>query len=161
MVDDLTLRQVKSDDCRVLWEWANDPQTRAASFNSERIPWDQHVAWFNERLRDPNSVIFIAVVGETPVGVVRFSVHGESAELSITVGPEFRGRGYGKAMLRLAVEQVLRDGRVKWVDAFVKASNSRSASTFQAAGFVLMGEVRRNGEPVMWFQKRRNMESDR
>ena len=51
----LDLRRAGPDDCATLWEWANDPLTRAQSFSPTAIPWDSHVAWFEARLADPAS----------------------------------------------------------------------------------------------------------
>ncbi|MGH9508910.1 MAG: UDP-2,4-diacetamido-2,4,6-trideoxy-beta-L-altropyranose hydrolase, partial [Terriglobales bacterium] len=49
----LRLRRATEQDCRLLWEWANDPDTRANSFSSELIPWDDHQRWFRAKLSDP------------------------------------------------------------------------------------------------------------
>ena len=55
----LHLRQAEQKDCRLLWEWANDPATRAASFSTETIPWEQHQAWFEDKMKDPNCLLLI------------------------------------------------------------------------------------------------------
>lgn len=34
----LRLRTLQESDGKLLWEWANDPQVRAASFSSEPMP---------------------------------------------------------------------------------------------------------------------------
>ena len=52
----LSLRQVREDDCRLLWEWANDPEVRAVSFLSEPILWDQHVQWFKSKINGGRSL---------------------------------------------------------------------------------------------------------
>ncbi len=33
----LGLRRVEEADCRLLWEWANEPEVRSASFSSIRF----------------------------------------------------------------------------------------------------------------------------
>lgn len=149
----LKVRPATSDDCRTLWEWANDLETRAASFHPEPIEWEQHVSWFKKKLADQNCLFLIGTVDEVPVGVVRFDIVGSHAELSITIGPAYRGRGYGKAMLGLATDEVLRTGRVHCIDAFVKPSNLRSACAFKSAGFRKVGVTQRHGQQVLWFRK--------
>ncbi len=56
----LHLRRARADDIRILWEWANDSEVRAASFSSAPIPWETHVAWFTEKMAPARSLIFIA-----------------------------------------------------------------------------------------------------
>src|SRR5262249_14791779 len=48
--DALQLRLATREDAGLLWQWANDPQTRANSFHQESIPWDQHVSWYTAKL---------------------------------------------------------------------------------------------------------------
>jgi len=36
----LRLRPVCADDCRMIWEWANDPLVRSQSFANDPIPWE-------------------------------------------------------------------------------------------------------------------------
>jgi spore coat polysaccharide biosynthesis predicted glycosyltransferase SpsG len=34
----ITLRAMSADDCRLVWDWANEPETRASSFSPNPIP---------------------------------------------------------------------------------------------------------------------------
>ena len=54
----LRVRPAEERDLYSLWLWANDPETRRASFGRETIPWIEHVAWF-ERQRSDEAPIFI------------------------------------------------------------------------------------------------------
>ena len=56
----LNLRDIVAGDVRLLWEWANDPITRAASFSSTPIPWGSHADWFDQKLKDEKCLFFIA-----------------------------------------------------------------------------------------------------
>src|SRR5207253_11507460 len=56
----VNLRPVRPADCRLLWEWANEPAVRAVSFNPEPIPWDQHQQWFAAKLNDRACIFWIA-----------------------------------------------------------------------------------------------------
>ena len=69
----LKLRKVTQEDCELLWQWANDPIVRAASFRSDSILWEDHFEWFNKKLHSFNCYYFIAVNKlEEPVGQIRF-----------------------------------------------------------------------------------------
>ena len=43
----ITVREAVESDCEQIFEWANDDDTRAASFSSGLIDWDTHRNWFS------------------------------------------------------------------------------------------------------------------
>jgi UDP-2,4-diacetamido-2,4,6-trideoxy-beta-L-altropyranose hydrolase len=134
------LRPVREDDCRLVWQWANEPAVRTASFCPEPIPWEEHRRWFARQREDPDGLFFIAVgPGGVPVGQVRFDVRKRSARISISLAPECRGRDYGPAVIRQACRQVLDSGRADVVEALVRSDNPPSRSAFLKAGFVEAG----------------------
>jgi spore coat polysaccharide biosynthesis predicted glycosyltransferase SpsG len=49
--ESLRLRRVRAEDVELLWQWANDPAVRRASFSQQSITWDEHVRWFEEAAR--------------------------------------------------------------------------------------------------------------
>ncbi|RMG69686.1 MAG: GNAT family N-acetyltransferase, partial [Chloroflexi bacterium] len=96
----IRLREIREEDCRLLWEWTNDPEVRAASFDSEPIPWVTHANWFTKKLQDPNSYIFVAIDRQdTPIGQVRFDRNDEDAVISINIAPNKKGLGFGFSTL--------------------------------------------------------------
>jgi UDP-2,4-diacetamido-2,4,6-trideoxy-beta-L-altropyranose hydrolase len=130
------LRPATHDDARLLFEWANDPEVRAVSFNSDPIPWPDHERWFHSRLANTNAVLFIAQNDkEQPIGVARFEIAAGVATISITVAANFRGRGYGSQLIELASEMVLQRPDVTAVRALVKPDNIASARAFLVAGY--------------------------
>jgi UDP-2,4-diacetamido-2,4,6-trideoxy-beta-L-altropyranose hydrolase len=133
----LRLRRIEEKDCRVLWEWANDPEARAVSFSSETIPWDQHLQWFHSKIADLNAVLYLVTLNDTPVGEIRYQLEGTRAVVSICLGPEFRGKGYGNAILKMATEELFSSTQVKTIDAYVKPENEASVRLFTGAGFTL------------------------
>jgi UDP-2,4-diacetamido-2,4,6-trideoxy-beta-L-altropyranose hydrolase len=133
---ELRLRWVRESDRRLLFEWADDPATRAASFHSAAISWEHHARWFAERLQDPQSVIYIGEnTADEAVGMVRFQIKGESAVLSVNVAPEFRGQGWGRELIAFSINSLVRERSVRRVDAFVKPDNRSSVRLFEASGF--------------------------
>ncbi len=136
----LNLRPAYKEDCRLLWEWANDAVVRNYSFNSDPIPWEEHVKWFNERLNDPNCLIFIAEDADgTPVGQIRFEVTGERAEVSVSVDKSKRNLGYGTLLIEQGVKEVFRSMIIKSVHAFIKPDNIGSIRSFERSGFRYVG----------------------
>lgn len=143
-------------DAGLLWGWANDAETRQNSFTTSPIPWEDHLAWLERRLASETTRIWIFSDGEAEVGHVRFDITGDVAEVAITVAPEQRGRGYGRAMLARAVRR-LREERGERVRprASVLAHNAVSLKLFKACGFEEVGApAREGGERVVVLEHR-------
>jgi UDP-2,4-diacetamido-2,4,6-trideoxy-beta-L-altropyranose hydrolase len=141
------LRRARADDIRLLWEWANDPEVRAASFSSAPIPWETHVAWFAEKVGQNRSLLFIAENEEgIAFGQIRFDLKGGEAELNLSLVKEKRGIGLAVPLIEAGVREVLAGTQCERVHAFVKPQNAASARAFEKAGFVRVGveQVREN-----------------
>lgn len=149
---ELRLHAFREDDCQLLFSWANDPQVREASFHSDPISWEEHERWFLEKLRDRNTVIYIAENSESkPIGQVRFQLGAERAILSVSVAPEFRGAGWGKELITLAVHEMARLGLVQRVEALVKPGNQASIRLFESCGFHPEEGSEVAGQPALVF----------
>jgi UDP-2,4-diacetamido-2,4,6-trideoxy-beta-L-altropyranose hydrolase len=150
--DEVRIRRSLQDDCRLFWQWANEPQTRAASFSSGFIPWDSHVQWFESKLADPNAMLYTAVDGSgAPLGYIRFQRCGHSAVISLSLDPQFRGLGRGRNLLLLACERVFADSFTTCIDAYVKPENRISLRLFAAAGFTRQGTATISDQPAIHF----------
>lgn len=132
----LQLRQAKTTDCRLLWEWANDPLVRAASFSSDVIRWDQHVVWFTNCLASSQHFIFIGTVAnDIPVGQVRFEIIQDKAVISVSLDQSTRGCGYASRLISLGANVLFRNTAVVEIDAYIKPQNEASRRAFERAGF--------------------------
>lgn len=134
----MKLRPATEADCRLLWRWRNEPEVRASAFQSERITWKRHVAWFRAKSRDPNCFIYIIENKfKRPIGQIRFDVDGGCrAETNISIIKKLRGRGYGVAALCLACADLVRRVSVNQIVAHIKPKNLASIRMFQRSGFV-------------------------
>ena len=142
----MTLRPVNDSDCRLLWEWANDPLVRQQSFNSATIPWEDHVKWFAGKLEDPNCHQFIGLdAAGQPVGQVRFDLDGE-AEVSVSTAASSRGKGHGSSLLSLASAELIRCTGVKRITAYIRPENLASQRAFAKAGYALAGKTQIKGQ---------------
>jgi UDP-2,4-diacetamido-2,4,6-trideoxy-beta-L-altropyranose hydrolase len=153
----LRLRPVRQKDCRLLWEWANDPVVRAASFSSEFIPWEDHESWFRTKLSDPTCHYFILLSEEgIPIGQVRFDTSGDEAEGNVSIAPDFRGRGYGALGIRIASERLFRETAVSRIYAHIKPDNNASIQAFTEAGYKTTGtKVVKGHKALQMVLKRR------
>jgi UDP-2,4-diacetamido-2,4,6-trideoxy-beta-L-altropyranose hydrolase len=130
------LRPAMQEDVHLVWQWRNDPEARARSRNSNEVPWDIHVLWFAERLANADTVMLMGLSGGRPIGVVRFDRSRDgSAEVSITLAPECRGRGLGRNLLQRGCERVVDEGFAQVLNAEIKADNAASQRLFEGCGF--------------------------
>lgn len=132
----ICLRPVSDSDIELLWEWAKDPVTRQNSFDSAKIPWEEHRAWCRNKLSDESCRLWIALNGgSAPVGCVRFDCKESEATISLTVAPNARGKGYGTKIIQHACDRLFAKSPFHLVHAYVKPENIASVKVFEAAGF--------------------------
>ena len=144
-----TLRAAKKGDTRRVFEWANDPVTRAASFQSEPIQWKHHIRWFECSLESPKRYLFIAEYAGIPTALLRFDRHGDGSDWSIAtigvnVSPSERGKGLGTELLRHGTALA---GRLSigCIHAEIRSENVASRRAFEKAGYVYAGEADKGG----------------
>lgn len=133
----LHLRPATENDSRLLWEWANDSQVRAASFSSEPISWNSHTEWFAQKLQQQSCQIWIAELNENqPVGQVRVDgKNSEEPEIHISVAKAWRGHGLASQLIRQATQSFLLSAHSTRLHAYIKADNMASLKAFEKEGF--------------------------
>ena len=136
----IQLRHATAKDCRMIWQWANDPDVRTVSFAPEPIAYEDHVDWFETRLADADCRMYIAedTAGgrhPVPVGQVRFERRGKEAVISVSLDRKFRGRGHGTRIIELASRTYLAATDTRVVNAYIKADNAASLAAFKKAGY--------------------------
>lgn len=134
----ITIRLASEDDSRKLFEWRNHPKIREVSRNSGVISWEDHQEWFASVLTSPNRLLLVGQRGDVPVGVVRFDIQENEAEVSIYVVPDIEESGLGRDLLQTA-ERWFAGNRpgVGKVRAHVLGNNARSRRLFLGAGYQL------------------------
>ena len=145
-----SFRPVESADCEMIFDWANDPDVRKASFQQEIIDWQQHQQWFCNKLEDAHCLFWIIMAeGDKPVGQVRFDIAAEEAVVSISLSKEARNMGKGSTVIKLSCGKFLQKRKQQRVKAFIKKDNSRSIKSFDRAGFKVMSELKMHGQSAV------------
>lgn len=150
----LVLRPAVFEDAEMLFAWANDPQTRAASFHPEPIEFEGHCRWLRKKLASPSVQMFIGTDGGRPVGVIRFDLEAGAAVLSFTVAPEARGRGFGAALVAEGTARILGEGFAAVARGCVRHDNAASRRCFVKAGFDRVQDAEVHGVPCAVFERR-------
>lgn len=148
------IREATINDATIIFDWANDPETRENSFNSEAIEWDDHIQWFKKKLIDPTCKIYILQYNETAVGVVRFDVN-ETTIIGVTVAPSHRGTGLGAEILKTACNTFW-ENNTDAVLAYIKKGNNASQRVFEKAGFTFLGEDKINKNECLILKAKKN-----
>lgn len=139
---DAYLRLAGQEDMDLLFLWANDPSVRKNSFSEDEIPYEEHRQWYQTLLTDQKRRQYLYICNGVPMGQVRISLSEEDAEISYSIGKEYRGMGHAKKMLQLLQEQVQEDyPYLKRLSAKVKADNTPSQRAFLHLGYQKIYEV--------------------
>lgn len=134
-------RLARPDDVGLYFDWANDPDTRQQSFQTEPIPFATHQAWFSRKLADPNALLLV-FEEEKPVGQVRFEHSPAENVIGISLDKAFRGKGLSVQVLQLATTEFFRRfPHEQTIHAYIKPGNQASARAFGRAGFRLSAET--------------------
>ena len=171
----VTLRPASSDDMARVFRWANDPATRAASFNSSEIPWADHQTWFADALQRDDRHLFIAMLPQPQTDAADASSTGSAsstsvdmkiaaglvrlqadptrpglAEVGINVAPEARGHGVGRQALIALTSQARALGLAQLL-ASIRPSNPASIRAFEAVGYRRVADGEIDGQPALRF----------
>ena len=148
----VSLRAARAGDRDLLLAWRNEPSTRRWYLNPARVSRADHERWFDARLADAASRIYVAEQGGQAVGQLRLERTRLGAEVSFSVAAAARGRGIGPALLKRAVARARRDLGASFVVAHVVPGNVPSAIAFLKAGFRFTGIRRRRRTDVYEFE---------
>ena len=127
------------NDCRNLFNWRNDPDTRRNSFNTEKVKWEDHKKWFENILKNPLRDLYILSDDSVAIGTIRFDKIPDKncAEISITIAPKERGKRYGLEAIKKFSLIYLNDNNLDYIFAEIKMMNDISLNTFAKAGYKL------------------------
>lgn len=129
------LRKATEADAEMLFRWRNEPETRANSFHTEPIPYEEHVAWLAGALLNPAQEIYIFCDSDVPIGQVRLSVKGDTATISYSIDAAYRAQGYGQVMLQCVENLCAERGMPRVLRGYVKKNNIASQMIFESLGY--------------------------
>ena len=123
------------EDMKRIFVWSNDEEVRKNSFSTNKITWEDHQKWFNNKINSEDYRILFFMDEDKYVGMVRLSVEEDFATISYLISKDFRGKGYGKIMLKFLKRYVKENNIAKHLIAEVKHSNVASKQIFEKLGY--------------------------
>ncbi len=130
------LRQATAADCWRVHALANEDAARAMSFTRRTIDPGEHRHWFDSKLDDPDTSLYLALNDEDEaIGFARFEKHGDEITISVALDKSWRGRGLGALLISRALHKYRQYNRDDVVRAYIRRDNRVSQKAFQNAGF--------------------------
>lgn len=135
--DTLCFRIASHNDCRMYFDWANDQMVRDNSFNTQKIIWNEHVQWFEKKIRTNESLLLVALYEQIPAGQIRLDKLADGIwEIDFSVSKNHRGMGLGTMILVHAFKA----SKIIWPDfkklvGKVRPLNYSSIRSFEKAEF--------------------------
>ena len=135
-INPIEIKQAGRDDSKNIFEWRNNKKIRDASLNSALISWGEHQRWFDAVFADKTRELLIGAIGNKTVGVVRFDMENDVAEVSIYLVPNGGCAGQGRNLL-ISAERWLNANRpeIKRIYASVLAENGASKNLFLTTSY--------------------------
>jgi RimJ/RimL family protein N-acetyltransferase len=129
--NELFLKEAISEDAELLFDWANEISVRNNSIDQNPIIWENHLKWFNEKITNTNTKIFILTNSLEKLGQIRIDLIDSHWFIDYSISKQYRGNGLGKDIIRL----VLNKFKTYKFKATVKKQNIASLTIFIHLGF--------------------------
>jgi UDP-2,4-diacetamido-2,4,6-trideoxy-beta-L-altropyranose hydrolase len=152
-IDKSSVRQARKGDCLQLWRLSNDPEVRENSFQTELIPLEEHIFWFEQRFASPDTIFFVLDVEGVIAAQIRYDNKGRVGCISYAVAAPFRGRGLGRKIIDWTLPAACRKMDLTHVQGVTRYFNQASIKTFLKAGFNQQGETMVEGKGGLVFIK--------
>lgn len=134
----LMFSPAKDSDCLLVYEWANDLETRQQSFTTEKITLETHKKWFENCMRRTDRILLICYHKNVPIGQFRIDNTGEKeVTISYSIAKDYRKRGYGIEMIREGERFIrLNMPQVCLIKAEIKTENTASRNVLRDNGYI-------------------------
>jgi RimJ/RimL family protein N-acetyltransferase len=153
----IRLRAPTRDDLLRFTTWLNDPEVRQYISIILPFSFEEEEGWFESMLKRPKEEHPLVIEvrqeadggGETWVPIGNIGLHAidwhvRSAELGIFIGDKsYWDKGYGSEAVRLILQHGFETLNLQRISLRVLASNPRAIHTYEKAGFVHEGNMRR------------------
>lgn len=136
----IIIRPITKDDTALIVAWRNNERVRNNFVFQEVFTEEMHNNWMETKVATGEVVQFIIETEDEhkPIGSVYFrDVTKDSAEYGMFIGDDNEvGKGYGKAVVRLAMQYAFEVMKVKYVIIRIFEDNVSSLKSCIASGFV-------------------------
>ena len=128
------LKMASKNDVYAYYDWVNEKEVRANSFNKKKIKFEDHKKWFYDQLKYPKkNLLYILKAKKLYLGQTRLNIENKIAKIDYSIDKDFRKRGLGLEMLA----SILKKNNLKKVKFYaeVKKENKNSINIFKYLKF--------------------------
>ncbi|MBN2189745.1 MAG: GNAT family N-acetyltransferase [Candidatus Aureabacteria bacterium] len=152
--DVIKIREAGTSDASVLYSLLDHSPFRRGAFNTAPVTMEEHLDWFGKKIRDMNTIILIFEIGSVAFAQCRYEHGGDGSEISVSVHRDYRGKGLGTTVLKMALDFLKREKK-DWfpVIAHIKPDNIISLKAFKGAGFTGLSKVIYKENPCFELRK--------
>jgi len=144
-----TIRAAREDDAESLAQ-AEYATSAAQEGLLVAKPYEIPVSAFRRKIRslESNGLYIVMESDGQPIGhlfleLLDLSSISHVAQLTIVVHPGHTGKGYGKALMRHAIEWARRSDRVEKIELRVRSTNPAAIALYESCGFVREGQLKK------------------
>lgn len=147
-VGNIEIRRASKEDVNRIWEIRNHPIVRENSGNTEVIPLENHLKWFNKKyFEGGGNFCYVLKEKNKSVGYCRFDFDENKNiyVVSIALDPGNHGKGLGSQLLVRSIgklEDELKASAVLFAE--VQKNNIPSVKLFEKNGFLKNAEDENN-----------------
>ncbi len=155
------LRKAKENDIADIYKYLHRDFIKKYSSNSEKDEWIQHKRWYKFLINSETYLLYI-VEDENGsfLGQVKFEIDEEIAVVSLYLIEDIRGRGIGKGVLEISLEELTFESNdVKDILAYILDENERSIRLFKSCGFDFIGQEEHQGLDHLVYRKSLKVEN--
>lgn len=131
----VVLRNATEEDTDKTFEWANDIVIRRYSINKDEIQYEDHLTWFNKKIKSDECLYLIGEINNLPIGSIRFDINENHAVISYLLDKQFHGKGIGRTLLFIGVKKLLQNNSIKKISGMVNKDNIASMKAFSHLGY--------------------------
>ena len=85
---------------KFIWQINNDEDSRLCSRNTKFIPYNQHLKWFEQTLKNEKESIYLAKKDKVNIGIIRQKKKENKIFLSWALLKKFRGKNLGTRLIK-------------------------------------------------------------
>ena len=147
----MKIRKAQKEDLPELLTIYNyEVENGVATFDTTPATEEQRRDWLQNHNIE-NHPLYVAELDGKAVGYVSLSsfndkeAYSGTVELSLYIGPEYRGRGIGRDLMKFIIELAERENGIHTIVSLITSENKASIQLHQEYGFQYCGTIKEAG----------------
>jgi len=133
---EIKIRKAEKEDIGFLFQLRNNPEVYKYFKNPCPITYEEHINWITPILKDEKKdrLLYVILYNKERAGQTRLDIEKDSTEISISIHPDYQGKGIGNKAVKLTIEEA-KKMEIKKLIAEIKKKNVGSLALFKKNNF--------------------------